>query len=95
MTPCVRGEEDQVADCFGAYARKFNAPICSAVEVKNVMRNTGKPGFVVETSAETIQANCVVATGPFQSPAILPIASDDVCLVQIHSSDYRNPGATR
>jgi cation diffusion facilitator CzcD-associated flavoprotein CzcO len=60
--------------------------------VKNVVRNAGKPGFVVETSDGTIEATrVVVATGPFQRPVIPPIAPDDARIHQIHSAHYRNP----
>ena len=73
LDPDAFASKDQVADYFEAYAHKFNAPIRTGVEVKNVVRNTGKPGFVVETSDGTIEANrVVVATGPFQRPVIPP-----------------------
>nr|BFD42603.1 NAD(P)/FAD-dependent oxidoreductase [Pseudomonas sp. FFPRI_1] len=84
--------KDQVADYFEAYAQKINAPIRTGVEVRKVLRNSGRPGFTVETSAGVIQANRVVAaTGPFQRPVIPPIAPRDSALEQIHSADYRNP----
>ncbi|PFH20832.1 flavin-containing monooxygenase [Burkholderia sp. JKS000303] len=98
LDPDAFASKDQVADYFEAYARKFGAPIRTGVDVKRVTRNAGKPGFVVETSDGTIEANrVVVATGPFQRPVIPPIAPiapitpDDASLVQIHSADYRNP----
>jgi putative flavoprotein involved in K+ transport len=84
--------KDQVADYFVAYARKFDAPIRTGVEVKKVARNAGRQGFTIETSEGTIEANrVVVATGPFQRPIIPPIASGAGHLTQIHSADYRNP----
>jgi putative flavoprotein involved in K+ transport len=84
--------KEQVADYFVAYAKKFNAPIRTGVEVKSVARQTGHPGFVVETSNGTFDANrVVVATGPFQRPVIPPIAPDDAAITQLHSADYRNP----
>lgn len=82
LDPDAFATKDQVADYFEAYARKFNAPIRTGVEVKQVVRNAGKPGFIVETSDGTIEANrVVVATGPFQRPVIPPIAPDDARLV--------------
>jgi putative flavoprotein involved in K+ transport len=85
--------KEQVADYFVAYAKKFDAPIRTGVEVKKVVRNAGRPGFTVETSDGTIEANrVVVATGPFQRPVIPPIAPKTASLTQIHSADYRNPG---
>jgi len=84
--------KERVADYFEAYAKKFNAPIRTGVEVKSVVRNVGRPGFTVETSEGVIEASRVVAaTGPFQRPVIPPIAPQDPRLLQIHSADYRNP----
>ncbi|KAF1032868.1 MAG: putative oxidoreductase CzcO [Pseudomonas sp.] len=84
--------KERVADYFEAYARKFNAPIRTGVEVKSVERNVGRPGFTVHTSEGVIEANRVVAaTGPFQKPVIPAISPKDAPLLQIHSTDYRNP----
>ena len=92
VDPDAFAGKEQVADYFVAYAKKFDAPIRTGVEVKQVVRNAGRPGFTVETSDGTIQANrVVVATGPFQRPVIPPIAPQDARLTQIHSADYRNP----
>ncbi|WP_263263122.1 NAD(P)/FAD-dependent oxidoreductase [Pseudomonas sp. RIT-PI-S] len=84
--------KDQMAAYFEAYARKFNAPIRTGVEVKRVTRNVGRPGFTVETSDGVIEANRVVAaTGPFQRPVIPAIAPKSEALLQIHSAGYHNP----
>lgn len=84
--------KEQVADYFVDYAKKFNAPIRTGVEVTKVVRNAGRQGFTVETSDGVIEANrVVVATGPFQRPGIPPIAPQDERLTQIHSAEYRNP----
>ncbi|MFM0694143.1 NAD(P)/FAD-dependent oxidoreductase [Paraburkholderia graminis] len=92
VDPDAFAGKEQVADYFVAYAKKFDAPIRTGVEVKQVVRNAGRPGFTVETSDGIIQANrVVVATGPFQRPVIPPIAPQDAALTQIHSADYRNP----
>ena len=92
LDPDAFAGKERVADYFEAYARKFNAPIRTGVEVKSVVRNTGRPGFIVETSKGLIEANrVVVATGPFQRPVIPPIAPKDGTIVQIHSAEYRNP----
>ncbi|MFS1287555.1 flavin-containing monooxygenase [Pseudomonas piscis] len=92
MGPDAFATKDQVADYFEAYARQVDAPIRTGVEVRQVQRNAGRPGFTVETSMGPIQANRVVAaTGPFQRPVIPPIAPVDTRLLQIHSADYRNP----
>ena len=84
--------KERVADYFETYARQFNAPIRTGVDVTSVVRNVGRPGFTVHTSAGVIEANRVVAaTGAFQLPVIPAIAPKDTVLHQIHSADYRNP----
>ncbi len=92
LDPDAFATKDQVAEYFEAYARKFDAPIRTGVEVTSVVRQAGRPGFTVETSDGTLEANrVVVATGPFQRPVIPPIAPHDASLEQLHSADYRNP----
>lgn len=92
LDPDAFAAKDQVAEYFEAYARKFNAPIRTGVEVRNVVRNSERPGFTVETSDGVIEARqVVVATGPFQRPVIPPIAPQDDQVLQIHSAQYRNP----
>ena len=85
--------KETVADYFEAYAKKFNAPIRCGVDVKAVRRETGKPGFSVETTAGGIEAKYVVAaTGPFQRPVIPTVVPADAGFMQMHSATYRNPG---
>jgi putative flavoprotein involved in K+ transport len=92
LNPDGFAPKERVADYFEAYAKKFNAPIRTGVDVKSVQRNVGRPGFTVETSEGVIEANRVVAaTGPFQSPVIPPIAPQDQRFTQLHSAQYRNP----
>ncbi|ALM51945.1 flavin-containing monooxygenase [Halomonas huangheensis] len=84
--------KERIAAYFEDYARKFNAPVHTGVDVLSVERNIGQPGFTIETSEGVIKANRVVAaTGPFQRPVIPPIAPEDANLTQLHSSEYRNP----
>jgi putative flavoprotein involved in K+ transport len=93
LDPDAFPSKERVADYFEAYARQFNAPIRTGVEVKKVVRSAGRPGFTVDTSDGIVEANrVVVATGAFQRPLIPPIAPQDGRLTQIHSADYRNPG---
>jgi putative flavoprotein involved in K+ transport len=84
--------KDQVADYLVTYAEKIDAPIRTGVEVTSVRRNSGGPGFCVETSDGAIQARFVVAaTGAFQRPIIPAVVPDSAGINQIHSSSYRNP----
>jgi cation diffusion facilitator CzcD-associated flavoprotein CzcO len=49
------------------------------------------PRFVADISDGTIKAeNVVVATGPYQRPAIPPLLRDNTHLFQVHASEYRN-----
>ncbi|ARU90578.1 FAD-dependent oxidoreductase [Pseudomonas sp. M30-35] len=92
LDPDAFAPKEQVADYFVEYAKTFNAPIRTGVEVKQVMRNSDRPGFTIETSEGIIEANRVVAaTGPFQRPVIPPIAPTDSDIHQLHSATYRNP----
>lgn len=84
--------KDQCADYFEAYVKKFDMPVRTGAEVNKVERKAGHKGFIVETSAGTIEAEHIVAaTGAFQTPVIPPIAPVDDSLLQIHSAAYRNP----
>jgi len=84
--------KEQVADYFVAYADMIKAPIHCGIEVLEVKRNDGRPGFRVETSHGVIEANNVVAaTGPFQCPLIPDLIPKNEAITQIHSKDYYNP----
>jgi len=84
--------KERIADYLVAYANMINAPIRCGVEVREVRRNVGRPGFRVETSDGVIEANSVVAaTGSFQIPVIPDLVPADAEITQIHSSAYRNP----
>ncbi len=92
FSPDAFAPKESVADYFAAYAEMIAAPIRCGVEVKDVRRNAGRPGFRVETSEGLIEASYVVAaTGPFQRPVIPPLVPEDTGVLQIHSSAYRNP----
>ncbi len=85
--------KESVADYFVAYAEKIAAPIRCGVEVMEVRRNVGRPGFRAETSAGVIEANSVVAaTGPFQRPVFPALVPEAAGITQMHSNAYKNPG---
>ena len=84
--------KEQVVDYFVTYAEMIKAPIRCGVEVKEVRRNVGRPGFRIETSDGIFEANNVVAaTGPFQCPIIPDFKFESNRITQIHSSQYHNP----
>ena len=92
IAPDDFASKDQCADYFEAYAKQFDMPVRTGVQVNNVERKANQQGFIVETSAGTIEAERIVAaTGPFQHPVIPSIAPVDDTILQIHSADYRNP----
>jgi putative flavoprotein involved in K+ transport len=92
VDPEAFAPKEKVADYFVAYAEKIAAPIRCGVEVIEVQRNVGRPGFRVETSDGVIEANSVVAaTGPFQRPVMPAVVPEDAGITQIHSNAYRNP----
>ena len=91
--PDAFASKERVADYFVDYAKQIDAPVRCGVEVKEVRRNSGRPGFRVETSDGVIEAgNVVAATGPFQRPVIPAVVPDDAAITQLHSAAYRNPG---
>jgi putative flavoprotein involved in K+ transport len=84
--------KEMIADYFVAYAKQIAAPVRCGVEVMQVRRNIGRPGFRVETSEGVIEAtNVIAATGPFQRPIIPAVVPEDAQITQIHSNAYRNP----
>ena len=84
--------KEKVADYFNDYAKKIKANIRCNVTVQEVLRNQGRPGFLVQTSNGPLQAdNIVVATGAFQKPVIPDLVPQTSGLVQYHSNEYRNP----
>jgi putative flavoprotein involved in K+ transport len=92
VDPEAFAPKERVADYFVAYAEMIDAPIRCGVEVTEVRRNDGRPGFRVETSSGVIEANSVVAaTGPFQRPVIPAVVAEDSGITQMHSTAYRNP----
>jgi len=92
IDPDAFAPKEAVADYFVDYAKMIQAPIRCGVEVTEVKKNLGGPGFRVETSEGVIEADSVVAaTGPFQRPITPDLVPADVDILQIHSSAYRNP----
>jgi len=93
IDPDAFAPKEMVADYLVAYAEQIAAPIRCGVEVREVQKNPGRPGFRVETSDGVVEADRVVAaTGPFQRPVTPAVVPDEAGITQIHSSAYRNAG---
>ena len=91
IDPDAFAPKEMVADYFVTYAEMISAPVRCGIEVMDVQRNVGRPGFRVETSAGSIEADRVVAaTGPFQRPVIPTVVPEAAAATQLHSSAYRN-----
>jgi len=89
---------DEVVAFIERYAAAIAAPLRTGVTVlalrPALRREPGRAGFHLETSHGPMEAaNVVVATGPYQHPAI-PAggAALPPRILQVHSSAYRNPG---
>jgi putative flavoprotein involved in K+ transport len=73
------------------YAKSFDLPVLEGVAATKLRLTPS--GFLVSTSVGDVTADQVVlATGPYQVPLIPRMAERlPESLVQLHSSDYRNP----
>ena len=82
---------DEVVDYLTRYAEHFELPVELGSEVLAVRR--GDDGFVAEMRDRSLAADqVVVATGPFQTPRIPPIAERlEDGVVHMHSTAYRSP----
>jgi putative flavoprotein involved in K+ transport len=93
ISPETFPSKERMADYFQAYAKMLNAPVRTGVEVIQVERHSGRPGFKVTTSVGEIDAaNVIAATGPFQRPIYPQIIPESAPIQQLHSSTYKNPG---
>jgi putative flavoprotein involved in K+ transport len=96
VSPEAFPPKERMAQYFEDYAAMLKAPVRTGVDVKQVERNVGRPGFTVTTSEGVIEAsNVVSATGPFQIPAYPKIVPETDAVQQLHSSTYKNPGQLR
>ncbi len=85
---------DEIVAYLEEYARSFDVPLIEGVRATGL--EECPEGFELVTDAATVTADQVVlATGPYQLPKIPRFAERlPKDLVQLHSSQYRNPGAT-
>jgi putative flavoprotein involved in K+ transport len=75
------------------YAQAINAPIRCGVKALSLEAGNSPDRFTIRTEGDSIEArHIVIATGPFQRPAI-PAAAMQLpgTVFQVHANDYRNP----
>lgn len=85
--------KDEVVRYIEDYAAVIKAPLRCGIAVTTLKQKPGSLRFTLETTDVEIEAaNVVIATGPYQTPAIpgemmrgMPAVS------HVHSSQYRNP----
>jgi putative flavoprotein involved in K+ transport len=83
--------KDETADYLEAYAANFDLPVRSGVRVDRLHKEEDR--FVVTAGDLRFEAdNVVVATGAYHTPRVPDFAAElDQSIVQLHSSQYRNP----
>jgi putative flavoprotein involved in K+ transport len=83
--------KEEVADYLEAYAARFDLPVRTGVRVDGLSREAGR--YVVAAGDRRFEAEqVVVASGAYQRPRVPAFAAElDPGLVQLHSSEYRDP----
>jgi putative flavoprotein involved in K+ transport len=83
----------EIAGLLERYAATNHAPVIEACEVTALERDSQTDGFKLTTTKGEIRAlNVVVATGPFQRPAIPALAAElPKHVLQLDPTRYRNP----
>jgi putative flavoprotein involved in K+ transport len=84
---------DEIADYLQDYAERFELPVRTGVRV-DALGRSGTGRFLLAAGDQRFGADeVVIATGPFQKPGLPEFADQlDPRIVQMHSSEYRNPG---
>ena len=81
---------DEVVAHLDRYAERTGAPVVTGVEATEVTEHDGR--YRIATTDGPYDARAViVATGSFQRPKRPPIGSPAPDILDLHSSDYRNP----
>jgi putative flavoprotein involved in K+ transport len=87
--------KDEMADYLEAYAKKFSLPVRGGVRVDGVTRE-GDRYLVSAGDRAYVADHVVVAMATYQKPKVPPFARElDRGVVQLHSSEYRNPSQLR
>jgi putative flavoprotein involved in K+ transport len=83
--------KDQMGDYLESYAARFDLPVLTGARVDDVHPSGG--GYVVTAGGRKWTADqVVVAMANFQRPKVPSFSAElDPYIVQLHSSEYRNP----
>ena len=85
----------ELGDYLEAYAARFELPVRTRMKVDRLQK--ARDRFVVECGEKKFRASqVVVATGFYGTPSFPPFAAElDSGIVQMHSSEYRDPSQLR
>ena len=87
--------KDAMGDYLEAYARRFDLPVRTGIKVERLSRD--RTGYIVDTAERRFEADhVVIAMATYQAPRVPDFAQSlDPGIVQLHSSEYKNPGQLR
>jgi putative flavoprotein involved in K+ transport len=87
--------KDEMGDYLEAYAARFDLPVRTGVSVDRISRIGDR--YVVEAGDRRFEADhVIVASGAHRTPKVPAFARElDPRIVQMHSSEYRNPSQLR
>jgi putative flavoprotein involved in K+ transport len=87
--------KDEMGDYLEEYARRFGLPVRTSTPVERLSR--AGDHFVVTTPFEELHADqVIVAMSNYQRPRVPAYAAQlDLGIVQLHSSEYKNPSQLR
>jgi putative flavoprotein involved in K+ transport len=87
--------KDEIAGYFESYAKHFGLPVRTATTVERLTR-VGDRFEVLHNQGTIWCENVIVAAGAYQRPRVPAFARElDPTIVQLHSSEYRNPSQLR
>jgi putative flavoprotein involved in K+ transport len=91
----VTPTRDEMADYLESYAERFALPVRTGVQVHRVRREGDT--YIVSAGDRRFEAsNVIVASGAHREPRVPAVARElDPRIVQLHSSEYRNPSQLR
>ncbi len=90
-----RATKDEVADYLETYATRFDLPVRGGAKVSG-LATEGDHYIVTADNRSFEAAHVVVATGPYQRSKVPTFSSElDPEIMQLHSSEYRNPEQLR